>query len=250
MFLMVDDHRLYYEVHGPASGPAVALLHHGLGSVRAWRAQIPALAGAGYRVVAYDRWGYGGSDPRPALDLPGFEADQEHLAALLDALHINRAALVGHSDGGTLALHYAARHAEQVRCLVAVAAHIYVEAKMIPGIRGVGQVYEADARFREGLRRIHGEKAESTFDNWFRGWQEPRNLTWDMRPELRTIACPALVVQGEQDEHATPWHARDIAAAIPGAELWLVPGANHELPQNLAEMFNERLLEFLQTRPS
>ena len=66
-----------------------------------------------------------------------------------------------------------------------------------------------------------------------------------MRPLLAGISCPALVIQGEQDEHATPQHARDIAAAIPGAELWLLPGAGHMLPQEAAERFNPRLIEFL-----
>ena len=60
------------------------------------------------------------------------------------------------------------------------------------------------------------------------------NSSWDMRPILRQIGCPTLVVQGEADEHATPQHARDIADGIPGAELWLVPGAGHMLPQENA----------------
>jgi pimeloyl-ACP methyl ester carboxylesterase len=66
-----------------------------------------------------------------------------------------------------------------------------------------------------------------------------------MRHVLKKIACPALVVQGFQDEHATPQHARDIAAAIPGAQLWLLQGAQHMLPQENAVVFNQRLLQFL-----
>jgi len=66
-----------------------------------------------------------------------------------------------------------------------------------------------------------------------------------MRPLLSRIICPTLVVQGEDDEHATLQHAHDIAESIPGAELWLVPGAMHMLPQDLPEVFNQKLLEFL-----
>ena len=66
-----------------------------------------------------------------------------------------------------------------------------------------------------------------------------------MRPELKRIACPVLVVQGCEDEHTEPRHARETAANIPGAELWLVDGAAHMLPQDLPEVFNPRLLEFL-----
>jgi pimeloyl-ACP methyl ester carboxylesterase len=63
---------------------------------------------------------------------------------------------------------------------------------------------------------------------------------------LSKIVCPSLVVQGEEDEHATPQHARDLAASIPKAELWLVPSARHMLPQEDSELFNPRLLDFLE----
>ena len=68
---------------------------------------------------------------------------------------------------------------------------------------------------------------------------------WDIRETLRRIQCSTLVVQGMEDEHATPQHAIDLAQAIPGAELWLVPGAAHMLPQEEPHAFNERLLEFV-----
>lgn len=239
-------HRLYWEAHGQADRPAVVLLHHGLGSTHTWRAHLPVLAGAGWRAIAYDRWGYGASDPRPALDLPAFRVDVADLLALLDALRAPRAALVGHSDGGTIALCLAALHPERVAALVVVAAHIYVEAAALPGMLSVARSYESDRRFREGLRRMHGEKWESVFRNWYHGWLRPEHLKWDMRPLLYQIACPALVVQGESDEHATARHAQDLAEAIPGAELWLVPGGHHLLPQEQPEPFNRRLLTFLE----
>ncbi len=95
------------------------------------------------------------------------------------------------------------------------------------------------------MQRLHGEKTEAVFYNWYNGWYSERNRSWDMRPELGKIACPALVVQGEADEYASPQHARDLAAAIPGAELWLEPGAGHMLPQDEPDLFNLRLLAFL-----
>jgi pimeloyl-ACP methyl ester carboxylesterase len=243
--MVINGRNLYVESNGPENGPVVVLLHHGLGSARAWRGQIQALGKAGYRVVAYDRWGYGGSDVRSGLDLPTFTTDLDDLRLLLEQLGIQRAALVGHSDGGTMTLYFAAQQPDRVSCLVTVAAHIYVEPKMEPGILGIRQTFEQDERFREGLRRAHGEKYESVFHNWFDGWYCPEYLDWDMRPVLRQIRCPALIVQGEEDEHATPQHAKDIAGAIPGAELWLVEGARHMLPQENAEEFNSRLLQFL-----
>jgi pimeloyl-ACP methyl ester carboxylesterase len=243
--LSINGHAIHVEDHGNTSRPAVILLHHGLGSVQAWQEQVPVLLQAGCRVIAYDRWGYGRSSPRPALDLPTFAADVADLRVLLCQLDIPQPALVGHSDGGTLALYYAVQYPEQVSCLVTIAAHIYVEPSLPPGVKAVGDEYASNARFRQALRRVHGEQAEQTFHNWYDGWCALEGQDWDMRPVLAQVACPALVIQGCQDEHATPQHARDLAAAIPAAELWLLEGARHMLPQENAAVFNQELMKFL-----
>jgi pimeloyl-ACP methyl ester carboxylesterase len=243
--MLINGHGIHVETLGPTDGPGVILLHHGLGSTRAWKEQLPALAEAGFHVLAYDRWGYGQSEERQGLGIPAFTQDIADLKALMDQANMAQAALVGHSDGGTIALYFAAQYPECVTRLVTIAAHIYIEPKMEPGIMNVQYAFEQDARFRAGLRRVHGEKFEEVFHNWFDGWHQPDCLSWDMRPILHKITCPTLVVQGSQDEHATPQHARDIADAIPEARLWLVPGAGHMLPQENAAQFNPRLLEFL-----
>jgi pimeloyl-ACP methyl ester carboxylesterase len=244
--MLINGHDLHVEQYGPENGPVVVLLHHGLGSVRAWRGQSPVLAQAGFHVVAYDRWGYGASVTRLSLDLPTFRADVDDLQKILEQLEIERAALVGHSDGGTIALYFAAQYPKLVSCLVTVAAHIYVEPKMEPAILGIGRDYETDERFRKGLQIAHGEKYAAVFHNWCDGWQQDEFRGWDMRPILGQIRCPSLIVQGEADEHATPQHVIDIAEAIPGAELWLVAGAGHMLPQENTLEFNPRLLQFLE----
>ncbi len=244
--MLINNHHIHIETHGPAEGPPLVLLHHGLGSTRAWREQIPILAEAGYHVLVYDRWGYGQSDERPNLSVPSFEDDLIDLESLLAARNfLQPVTLIGHSDGGTIALYYAARYPQKVNALVTIAAHIYLEPKMEPGIQSIRHAFEQDSRFRTGLRRVHGEKFESVFYNWFNGWHTPKALDWDMRPLLSQIICPTLVIQGEEDQHATLQHARDIAEGIPGSELWLVPEAEHMLPQDLPEIFNARLLEFL-----
>jgi pimeloyl-ACP methyl ester carboxylesterase len=242
----INGHNLYIEQDGPQYGPEVVLLHHGLGSARVWRRQIPVLADCGFHVTAYDRWGYGGSDGRAKLDLPEFKTDINDLHSLLQKLRIGSATLVGHSDGGTIALYYAAEHLDMVSSLVVIAAHIYVEPNMESGIEAVKNSFYSDKRFRNGLYRAHGSKYESVFANWFDGWHCDELLNWDMRPVLRQIHCPALIIQGEADEHATPKHATDIAEAIPGAELWIVPGLDHMQVIEKTEVFNPRLLEFLQ----
>lgn len=244
--MQVNGHELYVETHGPAGAPAVVLLHHGLGSVRAWQAQIPALAEAGFYTVAYDRWGYGRSGQREEFSIPFFNEDLDDLDDMLDQLGLERASLVGHSDGGTIALSYAARRPERVQSLVTVAAHIYVEPKMDTGIQRLRIGYENGSSFQQAFARVHGIKADMVFRAWYEGWRKPDSLHWDIRPLLRQIESPTLVIQGMEDEYATPQHAQDIAGAISGAELWLMEGARHMLPQEQAPEFNRRVIEFLQ----
>ncbi len=243
--LPINGRNIYIELYGQAQNSAVIFLHHGLGSTYSWQAQAPVFAGTGYYAIVYDRWGYGKSDPRSSLITTDFKEDLADLAKLLDELAIHRAALIGHSDGGTLALHFAARFPEIVACLITVAAHVYIEEAMNPGILKIHQSFNQNAWFQAGLQRLHGDKTPQVFSNWYDGWVRLENMEWDMRPIIRQIFCPTLVIQGENDEHATPQHARDIAGAIPGAKLWLESGAGHMLPQEKPEIFNQKVLEFL-----
>jgi len=247
--MIINNHNLYVEIHGPENAPTVVLLHHGLGSTRAWRKQVPELVEAGYRVLVYDRWGYGRSDARVGLDVPTFEEDLVDLDHLLATCDLQPVTLIGHSDGGTLALYFAAQFPERVAALVTIAAHIYLEPKMQPGIQGIKHAFETDERFRKGMKLAHGDKFEIVFSNWFDSWHTPSALDWDMRPLLKTITCPTCVIQGENDEHATPQHAMDIAEHIPGAELWLVEGAGHMhmLPQEMPDKLNQKLLSFIRS---
>jgi pimeloyl-ACP methyl ester carboxylesterase len=177
--------------------------------------------------------------------MPCFEPDLLDLDALLDKLGVARAALIGHSDGGKIALYYAAANPDRVASLVVVSAHIYVEADMASGIQSVRDDYLSDVRFQAKMRRVHGENAEGLFWGWYNGWNRPEILTWDLRAVVNRIVSPTLVVLGTADEHISPGQARELAASIPGAELYLLAGAGHMLPQDEPLQFNHRILEFL-----
>lgn len=242
--LALDGCQLYWESYGSEAAPAVLLLHHGLGSVRSWKRQISPLAAAGWRVVAYDRWGYGRSVRRPEFQ-PGFlRQDVEHCRRLLEALGIGACAVVGHSDGGSIGLMLAALHPARVSRLVVVAAHIYVEPKMQAGLELIER-QAASEPLKGALQREHGQRGQELAAAWIKHWRQSDPTELDLRPLLSMIECPALVIQGALDEHATDQHARDIAEAIPGADLWLIPEVGHMPPHQVPERFNRRVLEFL-----
>ncbi len=246
----INGHLISVQTDGPERGPGIVLLHHGLGGVRSWKEQIPVLAAAGYRVVAYDRWGHGKSSSREVWSMPYFKEDLADFQAILDELELDQIAMIGHRDGGKSAMYYTVDNPQRVTSLVIVSAHISIEPKMSQGIQSVRGDFEQDLKFQKKMQRVHGHNTQALFWGWFNGWNNSAIQDWDMRPTINQITCPTLVVQGLEDEHASGQHARDIAAAIPGAELWLVPGAGHMLPQDFPEEFNQRMLKFLgETQP-
>ncbi|MCU0488951.1 MAG: alpha/beta hydrolase [Anaerolineales bacterium] len=246
-FLQLTDHELYYEIHAPAQAISVICIHHGLGSLLSWRYQVDALRQAGCKVILYDRWGYGRSSPRGPYSIPGFEPDLIDLAQLVDQLVSDRVILIGHSDGGSIGLLFAARYPDKVVGLVSLAAHAYLEPKMEAGIRESSTRFHQDGNFRAALQRHHGEKFAQVFEGWSGGWLNPINASWDIRPELARISCPALILQGLEDEHATPQHARAIADSIRNADLFLSPGSDHMMQQKQADLFNRRLVDFMES---
>lgn len=135
--------------------------------------------------------------------------------------------LFGHSDGGTVALLGAALRPAWCAGVVAEGAHVYVEERTLAGLRAALPWWEDEA-FRRRVARYHGDKAQDVFRVWTQTWLSPAFRDWEMMDELKQIACPALVIQGELDEYATHEHARAIAEGVGGAgELFIVPGAGH-----------------------
>lgn len=236
------SHQLHVERYEGQKNIRVVFLHHGLGSCAAWQNQLPFFLEKGFGVWLYDRWGYGLSSERSALDPPWFHDDVADLAALL-ADETEPVVLIGHSDGGNVALSFTLQYPQKVLGLVIVAAHIYLEPKMAAGILQLQTVYNQSEAFRKGLQRVHRGKA--VFEMWWRSWT---NLSpgWDMREQLKQIGCPTLVIQGENDEHATVKHAQDLARSIHHSRLWIVENASHMLPQENSELFNQGVLSFLE----
>jgi pimeloyl-ACP methyl ester carboxylesterase len=242
--LQVNDHALYVERHGSPEKGTLTLLHHGLGSVRSWRRQVPEFVDAGWEVIVYDRWGYGRSDPRPEFADRYLLQDAHEALKLLDLLNISQSALIGHSEGGSIALLIAALQPARITCLVVVAAHIYYEQKMKAGLLSIAGSAE-EPPLSTSLKREHGGRAKALTRMWIEHWLGSDPSSLDMSDRLGDIRSPVLVIQGELDEHATLDHARDIASGVQLSELWLIPAVGHMPPHEIPDEFNRRILTFL-----
>jgi pimeloyl-ACP methyl ester carboxylesterase len=198
--------------------PPVVFLHEGLGSLRQWK-DFPARVAArtGSAALAYSRWGYGGSDARPRpwpMDFLEHEADTV-LPALLEATGTAAPVLFGHSDGATIALMYASAFPDLVRGVISEAAHVMLEAISVDGItRARHRFLHGDLRAR--LHVQHGDHVDDTVLGWTENWLRPEFRAWDIRPRLRTIRCPVLLIQGRDDDFGTLDQVDAIATHVSG----------------------------------
>lgn len=222
----------------------VVFLHDGLGTTESWKDHPQRLAEAhGLNALAYDRWGYGKSEPRPDFPFAFLEAELPPLVQLLDRFRLGAVHLVGHSDGGSIALLLAALFPGRVRTAVTVGAHVSIEKKNLDGIRALAEA-QAAGRTPAWLKKLHGRRAEKLLAAWSAGWLSGPHGKWNIEGYLHHIECPLLVVQGEQDDFGTPAQVEAIVSRVPGAESWLVPNCGHTAYNEQPEVFRERVGDF------
>jgi pimeloyl-ACP methyl ester carboxylesterase len=230
--------RIWYSSYG--SGPAVILLHGGLGHSGNWGYQVPALLDSGYRVVLIDSRGHGHStrDGQPfSYDLMATD-----VLAVMDILHTNQAALIGWSDGACTALVLASRLPNRV------AGVFFFACNMDPS--GV-KPFEATPTLDRCFARHTKDYAQlsATPDN-FKQFVADLTLMQRTQPnfsaqDLASISVPITVVQSEHDEFIRREHAEYLAHTIPNAELILLKGVSHFAPLQRPTQFNSAIDAFL-----
>lgn len=259
---------LYYEDHG--DGPAVLLIHGFPLNGASFEKQTAALLGAGFRVLTYDRRGFGkSSQPTTEYDYDTFARD---LHLLIKHLNLNDLTLVGFSMGTGEVARYLSRYgAERIAKAVFIAPIPPISVQSDENPEGV-----PPAVFDDIKKNIAADRfafLEEFFKNFYNigmltspiseaalhaSWTVAIGAsayatyhcvtTWktDFRPDLPAVTVPTLVIQGDADK-ILPYEAtgKKLAAAIPGAKLVTVSGAPHGLLWTHAEEVNKALLEFL-----
>lgn len=239
-----------------AAAPLIVFLHEGLGSVTMWKDFPQRLCAAtGCRGLVYSRPGYGRSTPRAAAEAWGLDfmhhQAQQVLPALLQALGIDTATdkpwLLGHSDGGSIALLYAASHRQEIAGAIVLAPHILVEDLSVSSIAKTRTAYlETDLRQR--LARHHDEP-DSAFWGWNDIWLKPAFRHWSIEEEIAAIGCPLLAVQGLDDEYGTLAQIRGIARRLPQTELLELADCGHSPHRDQPERLITAITAFLQQQP-
>lgn len=237
----------------PARGEAkreIVLLHEGLGSVAMWRDFPDRLAAAtGAPVFVYSRAGYGKSSPIP-LPRPARYMHDEALDVLprvLEAVGIVDCVLVGHSDGGSIALIYAGGVKDnRALGVVTMAAHVFNERLCVDSIAAAGRAYR-ETDLRQRLARYHAD-----VDNAFRGWNDvwlsEEFWRWNIEEYLPRISVPVLAMQGLDDEYGTPRQVEAIIGQVKGrAEKLMLPKCKHSPHRDQSEMTLAAIKEFMRS---
>ena len=231
--LRVGDVDLEVAWFGPAepAGLDLVMLHEGLGCVALWRDVPERLAETtGSRVFVYSRQGYGASSPC-ALPRPVTFMHTEGLEVLprvLDAAGIGDCVLIGHSDGGSIALINAGGVKDpRVRGVATLAAHVFNEEICVASIREAKVAYET-TDLRDKLARYHGANVDCAFRGWNDVWLDPDFWHWNIEEFLPGIAVPVLAMQGTDDEYGTEAQVDAIVAKVAGpATKHMIAGAKH-----------------------
>jgi pimeloyl-ACP methyl ester carboxylesterase len=206
----------------------IVLLHEGLGSVAMWR-DFPAEVArrTNRRVMAYSRFGHGWSDAPPADHTIQFMHEEARLLpAILDAAEIDRAIFLGHSDGGSISLIFAAEHAQRTAALILEAPHVFVEDISVASIERTTAEY-GETALRSRLARYH-VNVDLAFRGWSEVWLNPAFRQWNLEAYLPRITCPVFLIQGEQDQYGTLRQIDAIQQQVAGpVERIVLPDCGH-----------------------
>lgn len=223
-YAAINGLQLYYELHG--SGYPLVLLHGGGSTIQSNYGRIlPALA-QNHRVIAVELQAHGHTRD---IDRPmTFEQDADDVAALLQHLHIDKADIMGFSNGGTTALQVAIRHPERVNKLVLVAA-LYKRDGMPPGFfEGMQQatLEQVPKPLQEAYLAANPDPKglQAMFDRDSRRMINFKDIS---EADIKAITAPALVINGDADV-VLPEHALELSRTLPHARLAILPGTHGE----------------------
>lgn len=249
--LIVGGRRIEAAWHGPspADAPTLVFLHEGLGCAAMWHDFPAKLAAAtGCSALVYSRLGYGRSDPC-ALPRPIRYMHDEGLTVLGELLAVagvRDCILIGHSDGGSIALVYAGgTPAGPLRGVICEAPHVFCEDVTLRSIRQAGEAYEQGG-LRAKLRGYHGDNTECAFRGWHDAWLDPGFAAWDLREYLPTIRVPLLAIQGQDDPYGTAAQVEAVQRGVGHrAQVLMLPHCGHSPHREQPDATLEAMTRFI-----
>ena len=231
---------MYYAIFNKGGGDPILLLHGGLANSDYWGDQVPAFA-KDHEVIVADSRGHGRSTRSAEPYSYGLMASD--VVALLDYLKVDKVNLVGWSDGGIIGLDIAMNHPERLKKLFAFGAN--------SNVAGLKPTVETDEVFNRYVGIAGGDYAKisptpTEFDAFVNQIVEMWNTQPDYSAEqLAKITTPTVIADGAYEEAIRPEHTEELAKAIPGARLLILPDVSHFAHWQNPELYNKAVLDFI-----
>ena len=267
-FIHIDGVRMHYRDEG--SGPPVVLIHANFGSLLGWDSVVPALQER-YRVIRFDMTGHGLTGPDPSGDY-SLERAVALTEKLVDALALPKFTIGGTSLGGTVAMHYAARHPERVERLILLSPGalegraMQREGRRLPKAAGILQYITPRAITAYMIRSRVGDPAKATdqmvdrwYDMWMREGQRAAILarlnsysSANIGEITARIRAPTLILWGEANPQTPIAQAGELREMLTGAssiKLITYPGVGHMASEEAGELIGRDIRAYLDADP-
>ena len=249
--LKIADHDLYYEDHG--EGDVIVLLHHGFGCIKIWKDIYPSLVEAGYRVVMYDRRGYGRSEKD--THFPDFyisdqfrEESVKDQAVLVDRLGLDTFHLIGQCEGGVVSVDYTVAYPEKVKTVTISSTQCYSNVPMteLNPEKFPKTFKDLEPKLREKLIDWHGEQYAQPFFDQFRlfGGAYGKDF-FDLRPQLPAVTCPFLILYPDRSAIFDVEQGLGFYRSMSQGELAVLPKCGHNTYEHYPEEYVRLVLQFL-----
>jgi pimeloyl-ACP methyl ester carboxylesterase len=249
-YLTIDGLQVYYEDHG--EGETMILLHHGFGCTKMFNNVYPGLVEAGYRVVLYDRRGYGrsegGEDFQEFYVSDSFRPENvSYLAELKAQLDIGPCHLIGQCEGGVVASDFAARYPDEVKSLVTSSTQCFSEMRMeeFNPMKFPKPFREIDPVVQATFEDWHGKGQAEISYNMFRrfGGSYGRDY-FDLRPTLREVTCPGLVIFPDRSHIFGVEQGVAFYRHLRQGELLVLPDCGHNTSEERPADYVRAILDF------
>jgi len=250
-FENVNGMKIYYEIHG--DGDTILLLHHGFGCTKIWKNIYPILVEKGYRVITYDRRGYGQSER--GADFEEFYVSDRfrpesvrELAMLREILNIDSFHIVGQCEGGVIGIDYAVKYPHQVKTIVVSSTQCYSKMSMpeLNSLKFPKPFRDLEPDLRENFIDWHGaDYAESFFDQFRKYGGAYGTGFFDLRDLLPSVTCPTLVLYPDRSFIFDVEQAVAFYRHLPRGELAILPNCRHNTYEDQPEEYIRCVLNFL-----
>jgi len=225
----------------------IIFLHEALGSTDQWKGFPEEIAQkSNTKCVIIEREGHGNSSPLSAIRKIDYLFEESYivLPKILEILKIKSPIIIGHSDGGTIALLFASRF--KTEKIISISAHVFVEKITLEGVE---KVKKNRAILIEKLRKYHDEKAELLFDEWWRIWLSPQFRTFNIEKEISKIKAPLLVIQSKEDKYGSLEQVKSILKNVQSSfkKSYLLEKAGHSPHLEEPELVSKSIIEFINT---